>query len=304
MRAITARHMITLAHISDIHLSPLPPVRPRDLASKRITGWLNWNLKRGRRMRRDMLAGLIDHLRGQAPDAIAVTGDLVNLALDEEVQRANQWLADLGGPETVCAVPGNHDAYVSGALETALATYGPYMGGETLDNAQFPYVRRFGQIALIGVSSAIATPPFVAAGQVGAPQLARLEKLLGLLGKAGFFRVVLIHHPPYSEYADQKRKGLWDAVLFRAAIARTGAELILHGHTHLSSVNAIGGPEREVPVIGVASASAAPDGHDAPGRYNLFRIEKVGSAWTCSMREFGYQRIGDEIALRLQMRIY
>lgn len=296
--------MITLAHISDIHLAPLPRVHPRELLSKRITGWLNWNLKRGKDMRRDTLSGLITHMKAQSPDITAVTGDLVNLALDEEMTRASDWLAALGTPQQVCAIPGNHDAYVKGALDKALMAYGPYMSGETLDGNPFPFVRRIGNVALICLSSAIATPPFVAAGKLGADQIARMAKLLHLLGEAGYFRVVLIHHPPSEDLAASRRKGLWDAADFRKAVAEHGAELILHGHYHISSVNAIAGPEREVPVIGVAAASAAPEGHDAPGRYNLFRIEKIGSEWSCNMREYGYQRIGDDIALRLQMRVY
>ena len=40
--------MITLAHISDIHLAPLPPVRFVDLLGKRITGFLNWKMTRAR----------------------------------------------------------------------------------------------------------------------------------------------------------------------------------------------------------------------------------------------------------------
>ncbi|RDE08728.1 metallophosphoesterase family protein [Pelagibacterium lacus] len=296
--------MITLAHISDIHLSPLPRIALRDLMSKRLTGWLNWQLKRGRGMRRDTLSALIAHLKAEAPDMTAITGDLVNLALDDEAARAANWLAALGSPQSVCAIPGNHDAYVRGALDTALAAYGDYMRGETLDKNPFPYVRRLGDIALVGVSSAIATPPFFAAGKVGAEQLARLRKLLHLLGDANYFRVVMIHHPPYADYASSRRKGLWDAGAFRAVLQQVGAEMILHGHTHVSSINAIDGLAGEIPVIGVAAASASPEGHDAPGRYNLFRIEKVGTAWSCMMREYGYQRIGDDIAMRLQMRIY
>lgn len=296
--------MITLAHISDIHLSPLPKISLRELASKRLTGWINWQMARGQNMRRDTLTALIAHLKNQQPDVTAVTGDLVNLALDDEAARAANWLSALGDPKTVCAIPGNHDAYVRGALETALGAYGPYMAGETLDESPFPYVRRFGQVALVGLSSAVATPPFFAAGKLGADQIARLRKLLKLLGDAGFFRIVMIHHPPHHEFARSKRLGLWDGSDFRAVIKEAGAELILHGHTHLSSINAVPGQDKEVPVVGVAAASSAPEGHDAPGRYNLFRIEKVGSEWSCLMREYGYQRIGDEIALRLQMRIY
>ena len=59
-------------------------------------------------------------------------------------------------------------------------------------------------------------------------------------------------------------------------------------------------------MIGVAAAGTAQDAKpsDDPARYNLFRIEKLGSTWTCSMGEFGFQRLSDEITLRLQMRIY
>ena len=58
-------------------------------------------------------------------------------------------------------------------------------------------------------------------------------------------------------------------------------------------------------MVGVAAASAAQGGtlHD-PARYNLFRIEKTGDAWSCTMREFGFQRLGSEIVMRLQMRLY
>ncbi len=296
--------MITLAHISDVHLAPLPPVTLSDLASKRLTGWLNWRLKRANDMRPETLMALIDHLKAHHPDMIAVTGDMVNLALDDEIKRAAHWFTGLGSAEKVCAIPGNHDAYVPGALDKALGAYGNYMRGETLDDHSFPYVRRLGMVAMIGVSSAVTTPPLFAAGKVGADQIERLGKLLKLLGEAGYFRVVMIHHPPNADFADSKRLGLWDGSEFRAALKQTGAEMVLHGHTHLSSVNAIAGPTQEIPVIGVAAASAAPEGHDAPGRYNLFRIEKVGTEWTCAMREYGYQRIGDDIALRLQMRIY
>lgn len=296
--------MITLAHISDVHLAPLPRVSPHDLASKRITGWLNWHVKRAREMRRDTLTDLIAHMKAQRPQITAVAGDLVNLALDDEIFRAHDWLRSLGIPENVCVVPGNHDAYVKGALDKALATYGAYMTGETLDKEPFPFLRRVSKVAIVGISSAVPTPPFVAAGQVGRGQIERAGKLLKLLGDAGYFRVAMIHHPPYPEYADNKRKGLWDGAELRAMFAKVGAELVLHGHTHQSTINGIPGPSREIPVIGVAAGSATPGGHDAPGRYNLFNIEQVGTEWKCTMREFGYQRIGDDITMRLQMRIY
>ncbi|HEY4202917.1 MAG TPA: metallophosphoesterase [Devosiaceae bacterium] len=297
--------MMTLAHISDIHLAPLPPVRPLELLSKRITGFLNWKLRRNHTLAGDGLTNLIRHMRDQNPDFVAVTGDLTNLALDTEINTAANWLQTVGLPEQVCVSPGNHDAYVPGALDKAHARWDGYMSGETLDEHHFPYVRRVGEMAIIACSSAIPTPPFVAAGQIRKGQAERLARCLEALGDAGYFRVVMIHHPPNRE-ARNRRLGLWGGDLFRKVIAEQGAELVLHGHTHRSSIHAIPGPGIEVPVIGVAAAGAAQGGHgdDDPARYNFFRIERAGNSWSCTMREFGFHRLGPDIVMRLQMRIY
>lgn len=296
--------MTTLAHISDIHLAPLPPVALTDLLGKRLTGFLNWKM-----MRRDTLSGeglnsLIRHLQRQAPEFIAVTGDLTNLALPAEITRAGEWLKTFGSAKTVCVAPGNHDAYVPGALERAEQEWGAYMQGENLDNEIFPYVRRVGDIAVIACSSAIPTRPFLAAGRFDQAQAKRLGRILKAMGDAAFFRTVLIHHPPNPEL-QHPSFGLKGHKLFREVIAEYGAELILHGHTHRSSIHSISGRNQDVPVIGVAAAGAAQGGKlDDPARYNLFQIDRIGGGWTCTMREFGFQRLGPEIIMRLQMRIY
>ena len=73
--------MITLAHMSDIHLAPLPPVKWTELLNKRATGYLNWRLKRHNTLNGDGLTNLVRHMKEQEPDFVAVTGDLVNLGL-------------------------------------------------------------------------------------------------------------------------------------------------------------------------------------------------------------------------------
>lgn len=297
--------MITLAHLSDVHLAPLPPVRVRDLMNKRITGYLNWKIKREQTLAGEGLMKLVRHLRGQNADFTAVTGDLVNLALDAEINTAHNWLETLGPPEKVCISPGNHDAYIRGQLEKALKRWGGYATGERLGAEPFPFVRRVGEVAVISCSSAVPTGPWIAAGRFDAAQAERLRRCLQLLGEGGYFRVVLIHHPPNQELF-KPRLGLYGARLFRQAVAEAGAELVLHGHTHQSSIYAIPGPSGDVPVVGVAAAGAAQaetGGHD-PARYNLFNIQRVGTAWQCTMREFGFQRLSTDIVLRLSLRIY
>ena len=141
--------------------------------------------------------------------------------------------------------------------------------------------------------------------RIEADQAARLGRILKMMGDAGYFRVILIHHPPNLE-ARHPRLGLRGSKLFRAAVAENGAELVLHGHTHKSTIYAIPGKLGDVPVVGVAAAGAAQseDGGEDPARYNLFKIERLGTAWSCTMREFGFQRLSTDIVLRLSLRIY
>jgi 3',5'-cyclic AMP phosphodiesterase CpdA len=151
--------MITLAHISDIHLSPMPDLGWRDLVGKRLTGYLNWKLKRHDELNSETLASLVAHLQAQNADFTAVTGDLVNLAMRSEMDRAGKWLEALGIADKIAVCPGNHDAYVPGALESAQEIWGDYMRGETLDDSVFPFVRRVGELAIVSCSSAVPTRP-------------------------------------------------------------------------------------------------------------------------------------------------
>lgn len=295
--------MSIIAHISDIHLGPMPKVRLRDLANKRVTGYMNWKLKRGKQMCPEAGKNLVHHMVSQKADMNVVTGDLVNLALPEEAQNAAKWLKTVGPSERVCVVPGNHDAYLPGTLENAREAYGGYATGETLGEAPYPFVRRVGEVAIIGCSSAIATPPFIAAGRFDQAQAERLAKILQILGDAGFYRIIAIHHPPARELARPMRKGLMGAKLFRQVVRTHGAEMVLHGHTHHSSIHSIEGRDEKVPVVGVAAASACPSTTASPARYNLFNVQKLNQRWSCTMREFGYQRVGETIVQRLQLRI-
>ena len=77
-----------------------------------MLGYLNWTRNRHKYHRREVLDALVSDLQAQSPDHIAVTGDLVNLALEAEFAPARAWLESVGPPNRVTAIPGNHDAYV------------------------------------------------------------------------------------------------------------------------------------------------------------------------------------------------
>ena len=301
--------MFRLAHISDAHLGPLPGVTYRDLASKRALGYVNWQRNRRRTMHDAVIDTLVADLKASGADHIAVTGDLVNLALDSEIEMARLWLENLGLPRNVSVVPGNHDAYVPGAFDKTCRAWAPWMSGDganiQVDRHSFPYLRQRGDVALIGVSTARATAPFMANGFFEEKQAGRLAAILDETGSQGLCRVILIHHPPIRGAVAQTKR-LFGIRRFQNIVRRHGAELVLHGHTHQSSIYAIPGPAGDVPVVGVAAAGAAQGdtgGHD-PARYNLFSIQRLGTAWQCTLREFGFQRLSTDIVLRLSLRIY
>ena len=92
---------VTLAHISDLHLSPVTGFGPRHWNLKRGLGFLNW--QRGRRFvhSRDTADRLVDDMIQQDPDHVAVTGDLVNIGLPSEYEAARRWLESVGSPDRV-----------------------------------------------------------------------------------------------------------------------------------------------------------------------------------------------------------
>ena len=101
-----------------------------------------------------MLARIAADLATQAPDHVAVTGDLINISLAREYPPARAWLAALGSPQAVSLVPGNHDAYVGAASRDPQLYWGDYMRGDDASEPAFPFLRRRGPLALIGLSSA------------------------------------------------------------------------------------------------------------------------------------------------------
>jgi 3',5'-cyclic AMP phosphodiesterase CpdA len=149
----------------------------------------------------------------------------------------------------------------------------PFLGG-TL------HARRRADVALIALSSALPTGPFLATGFLGEPQLARFAAALD--ETRGLFRVVLIHHPPTIAGRRHLRR-LIDAVEFRRVLAQKGAELVIHGHDHHHSLVWLDGPQ-PIPAAGAPSASAlAAHGSEDMAGYNLFHIAGEGGSFSCEM---------------------
>jgi 3',5'-cyclic AMP phosphodiesterase CpdA len=298
--------MFSLAHLSDVHLGPLPTGRWRDYLNKRFIGAISWHRKRREIHDPEVAAALLADIAARKPDHIAFTGDLANIALPQEFANGARWLAALGAPERVSFVPGNHDAYVRVPWADGLRQWSAYMVGDLrlpglpqpseIDGA-FPYVRQRRTVALIGVSSALPQAWHRASGQLGKIQREALAATLKILGERGFFRVLMIHHPPLPGQA-VRRKALTDAAALADILAREGVELVLHGHNHRLMHERIETASGPAQVIGVPSASSCGARGVPPAAWALYRIERRGGAWHVCMHlrrwDVGTRRFVDD----------
>ena len=151
----------------------------------------------------------------------------------------------------------------------------------------FPVLRRRGRLALIGVSSAIASPLGFAVGEVGAAQLERLAVLLRQSKAEGLFRLLMVHHPPLDGTVSP-RKHLRDHAALCALLETEGVEMVLHGHSHRSHQQMLPTSDGPAPVIGVPSASSM---HHEPAAYNLYRINPAETGWEVRLTA---RRLGDD----------
>jgi 3',5'-cyclic AMP phosphodiesterase CpdA len=158
-----------------------------------------------------------------------------------------------------------------------------------------------GEVALIGLSTATPTGPLMATGRLGARQIEALAAILQQTGGRNLARVILIHHPPLSRGGPLR--GLTDARAFEAAVARFGAEAILHGHIHKRMINRLASPATRVegghiPILGAPSASSASFDPRQRAAYHLVRIDRAAERWRIQVRARGLQLRGGEIGER------
>jgi len=303
--------MFKLAHLSDVHLGPLPEASLSQLANKRVIGLMSWKFRRRAIHQMDVLNRLVTDIKQAGVDHVAFTGDLANIALPQEFERGVNWLTELGRADKVSFVPGNHDTYVSLPWQGGLALWGDYMVGDlnmpgvrmTGNNAAlFPYVRQRRNIALVGVSSAVPAPWNKAWGEVGQRQMQALAQTLDKLHERGFYRIIMIHHPPLPGLA-KSRKALRDAQDFELVLQKHGAELVLHGHNHQHMHNQLETRTGLAHILGVPSASAKKTEHKPPAAWYQFNIERRDGGWKNTMTIRSFEQEKSAMVTQSQLRL-
>jgi 3',5'-cyclic AMP phosphodiesterase CpdA len=279
-----------LAHCSDLHLLSHDGARWLALANKRWIGAANLLTNRSRHYHVAAFEQMIADIDACGVDHVLCTGDITNLALEQEFQFA-RGLFDrfAGGPERVTVIPGNHDAYVAEGLAHFATFFEAFSRSDAGwdwpedarlgqdDDLRWPLVRIRGDLALIGVTTSRATPWFTAYGYVGEGQLARLRAALVDPRLVGKRRLVAIHHPPAGKRARSKIRGLRDHEAFARVIADAGADLVVHGHEHRDMREELAGPAGAVvPVIGIASGTYEHGDPHRVARYQIYEISERG----------------------------
>jgi 3',5'-cyclic AMP phosphodiesterase CpdA len=273
-----------IAHCSDLHLLSLAGARALDFANKRWIGGLNLLANRGRHHHTSVFEAMVADFNRSAIDHIVCTGDITNLALEEEFRFARRFFDGIElGPEHVTVLPGNHDSYVRRGATYFAEHFEPYSRPDAdwawTDDDRWPVVRVRGPLAVIALSTSLQTPWFTAWGRIGETQLARLEQALADPRLIGCFRVVAIHHPPAGERARSAVRGLRDRGAFADVLARAGAELVVHGHEHLDLVEHLAGPAgMAIAVRGIQSGTYEAGKPDRRARYRIYEIDTATGA--------------------------
>ncbi len=278
-----------IAHFSDLHVLALDGVPPHRFLNKRFTGWVNLRVKRAHKHRLGHVRAVARAIARAKVDHAVITGDLTNLALEQEFVAVRELLElELGlRPDQISAVPGNHDLYTRGAMRDQRFTkyFHDYVASDLpelcadIPLGRFPFVKLRGPCAIIGLSSAVPRPPLMASGQLGKAQLEGLKRILLHPEVQKRTPVILIHHPIHNPPSVIKTfvEGLWDANALMAELAGLHRGLLLHGHLHVRRQRALSTPAGELLAIGATSASLHHGHEHKMAGFNLYEFDDAGA---------------------------
>ncbi len=282
-----------VAHFSDLHLLDLEGAVPGRLFNKRFTGWVNIRLRRGHKHKPEPVRIGARKLAELGVDHVVVTGDVSNLSLEREFDLARELFeVEMGfHPDQISVVPGNHDAYTRGAFRTQRFAkwFHDYTSSDLpITDDRFPFVRLRGPLAIIGLSTAVPHPPFVAAGRIGDRQLERLGALLEHDEVKKRTVLLLQHHPPVHPGGRIKTllEGLWDGRHELAMLDSLSRGLLLHGHWHVRKRVRLPTKRGEIEVIGATSASLLHEDERKMAGFNLYDFDRDGALVRVSTQRF------------------
>lgn len=291
-----------VAHFSDLHLLALEGVSRRRFLNKRFTGLVNLRLKREHKHRPGHVRAVAREVARAKVDHVVITGDLTNLALEQEFEAVKRLIEeDLGlSPKDVTVVPGNHDLYTRGAMRAQRFSrfFAPFLESDLPDLAadislgRFPVVKLRGPIALIGMSSAVPRPPLVASGELGPRQLDALARILAHDEVKRRTAILALHHPVHNPPSRIKTlvEGLVDAHDLTSVLAPLRSGLLLHGHLHNRMQRTLATTAGSVLAIGATSASLHHENEHRMAGFNVYELDGGGALVDVAAHVFDPQK--------------
>lgn len=278
-----------VAHFSDLHVLALEGVSRSRFLNKRFTGLVNLRLKREHKHRPGHVRAVAREVARAKVDHVVITGDLTNLALEQEFEAVKRLIEeDLGlDAEHVTIVPGNHDLYTRGAMRAQRFTrfFAPYLESDLPELAadislgRFPVVKLRGPLALIGMSSAVPRPPLVASGELGTRQLEALARILAHDEVKRRTSILALHHPIHNPASRIKTlvEGLVDAKGLENVVATLSRGLLVHGHLHKRMQRDFPTKAGNLLAVGATSASLHHEDEHRMAGFNLYEFDGSGA---------------------------
>lgn len=230
-----------IGHISDIHIFALSSLRPQRFLNKRLLGGANLLLRRRKSHSTALVQQAIKQLNELKVDHVAISGDITNLALEEEFALASNVISTIeGAPQSVSIVPGNHDAYIKDATQKRLFehTFAHYLKSDLPEyqlDSGYPFCHMLhDSVALIGLNSAIPTPYFISGGRVDERELRALLQILEDDRLKNRFVVVMVHHHllPFPHSRSEIPRRMANAPELLNILRKKDVGLAIHGHNH------------------------------------------------------------------------
>lgn len=270
--------------MSDLHLLDLEGAVPFRLLNKRLTGYLNIQLRRKSVHKPQAAIAVAKAIRAMDVDHVVITGDVSNLALEREFEKVQRFVEDdLGFSEDrVSLVPGNHDSYTGGAHRSRRfdRTFAKYLQSDVsvADEGHFPFVKLRGPAAIIGLSTAKPRPPFMASGALGGSQVDALRRALAHPEVKSRTVVVLQHHPWHNKGGlHWFLEGLWDHLAEADALRHLDRGLLLHGHQHRRVHRKLRTDRGYIDAVGATSASLLHASDERMAGFNVYEVNDDGT---------------------------
>ncbi len=173
----------------------------------------------------EIVTPVLDLIRAQQPDLVAISGDLTQRARTAEYLAAREFLREIPFPQIV--VPGNHDVPLHNLVARFTRRLDRYQRYITQD-LQPSYIDE--EIAVIGVNTARALT--WKDGRINRRQLARLRKGFRGIGSERL-KIVVTHHP-FDLPAGTSGRVVGRSRLALRTLADCRVDMLLAGHFHIA----------------------------------------------------------------------